>query len=108
LLTGGLGLFLAALGVFFRDVSQMVQFTAQIILYASAIVYSTSFIPPAGWAVLKWNPLLETVQLARAALLWHQPINLGWLGYTYATGATLFVIGGWFFKKMQPAFADVI
>jgi lipopolysaccharide transport system permease protein len=108
LLTGGLGLFLAALGVFFRDINQMIQFTAQIILYASAIVYSTSFIPPAGWAVLKWNPLLETVQLARAALLWHQPINLGWLGYTYATGATVFIFGGWFFKKMQPAFADVI
>jgi lipopolysaccharide transport system permease protein len=108
LLTGGLCLFLAAFGVFFRDINQMVQFTAQIILYSSAIVYSTSFIPAAAWAVLKWNPLLETVQLARSALLWHEPINLGWLSYTYATGITIFIIGGWFFKKMQPAFADVI
>jgi lipopolysaccharide transport system permease protein len=108
LLTGGLCLFLAALGVFFRDISQVVQFTAQIILYSSAIVYSTSFIPPAGWAVLKWNPLLQTVQLARAALLWRQPIDLGWLSYTYAAGITVFIIGSWFFRKMQPAFADVI
>jgi lipopolysaccharide transport system permease protein len=108
LLTTGMCWLLAALGVFFRDINQVVGFMSQIILYASGIFYSTSIIPPAGWAVLKWNPLLETVQLARATLLWHQPIDFGWLGYTYFVGATAFVVGGWLFRKMQPAFADVI
>ncbi|MGA3007973.1 MAG: ABC transporter permease [Opitutaceae bacterium] len=108
LFTTGLCWLLAALGVFFRDISQVAGFFSQIILYASGIFYSTSIIPPAGWAVLKWNPLLQTVQLARSALLWRQPVDLAWLGYTYAAGVTIFVFGGWFFKKMQPAFADVI
>jgi ABC-type polysaccharide/polyol phosphate export permease len=58
--------------------------------------------------VLKWNPFLQTVQLARCALLWHQPINLASLGYTYATGAAVFLASNWFFKKTQPAFADVL
>lgn len=108
LLTIGLGWFLAALGVFFRDVQHIIQFVAQIILYASAIFYSLQIIPPAFWAVLRWNPLLHTVDLARAALLWNLPVNLTHLGYTYVVGAAVFMLGGWFFKKMQPAFADVL
>jgi lipopolysaccharide transport system permease protein len=110
LLTAGLCLFLAALGVFFRDINQMVQFISQIIMWSSAVVYPISRIRayPAFWAVLKWNPFLQTVQLARAALLWHQPINLASLGYTYAAGAAVFLASSWFFRKTQSAFADVI
>jgi lipopolysaccharide transport system permease protein len=110
MLTAGLCLLLAAFGVFFRDISQMVPFVSNIIMWASAVIYPISRIRthPSIWAVLKWNPFLETVQLARAALLWHQPIDLGWLAYTYATGAAVFLAGSLFFRKIQPAFADVI
>jgi len=108
LLTMGLGWFLAALGLFFRDVQQVIQFVAQIILYASAVFYSIHIIPPEYWAVLKWNPLLHTVDQARNALLWNLPVDLRHLGYTYAAGVAVFMLGGWFFKKMKPAFADVI
>ena len=48
------------------------------------------------------------MQLAREALLWHQPINLLCLAYTYAVGAAVFFAGSWFFKKTQSAFADVL
>ena len=47
LLTIGLGWLLSALGVFFRDVQHIVQFAAQVILYASAIFYSPSDHAPA-------------------------------------------------------------
>jgi lipopolysaccharide transport system permease protein len=106
LLTAGLCWFLAALGVFFRDISQVAQFFSQIILYASAIFYPKSMLT-GPWGFLKWNPLLQTVELARSALLWHQPVNLVYLVYTYAAGMAMFVAGAWFFKKMQSAFADV-
>lgn len=108
LLTIGLGWFLAAFGVFFRDAQQVIQFVTQIILYASAVFYSTAAIPPAAWAVLKWNPLLHTVTLARDALLWNLPVNLPRLAYAYAAGLAVFALGGWFFRRMQPAFADVV
>ncbi|HTB80559.1 MAG TPA: ABC transporter permease [Opitutaceae bacterium] len=110
LLTAGLCWFLAALGVFFRDINQVIQFASQIMLWASAIFYPISRFrgSPVVWNLLKWNPLLQTVQLARDALLWHQPVNLTHLTYTYAAGLATFIAGGWFFRKMQPAFADVI
>ena len=110
LFTAGLCWFLAALGVFFRDVNQVIQFISQIILWTSAIFFPIGRISshPAVWAILKWNPLLQTVELAREALLWHEPINLRGLAYIYVVGSAVFLGGGWFFKKAKPAFADVI
>lgn len=107
LLTAGLGLLLAALGVFFRDIQHIIQFVAQVVLYSSAVFFSPSIIQP-PWTFLKWNPFLHTVDLARHTLLWHTPLNAYHLLYTYAAGATVLALGAWLFKKMQPAFADVI
>ena len=110
LLCAGVGLFLAALGVFFRDVQHVIQFLTQVLLYASAIFFSPALIRglPTAWMILKWNPLLQTVSLARDALLWHTPVNLVALAYTYAAGVAVLALGSWFFRKMQPAFADVL
>lgn len=108
LLTIGLSWLLAALGVFFRDIGQIVPFFTQILLYSSAVVYSVKLIPASAWTILRWNPLLHTVQLARNAVLWHTPIELRYLAYTWVCGVAMFVLGGWCFRKMKPAFADVI
>lgn len=108
LMSVGLGWLISALGVFFRDLSQAMPFVAQIMLYASAIFYPLAKIPAGLWTVLKWNPLLQAVDQARNVLLWDIPINLGVVGYTYACGIALYVLGRVIFMKLQPAFADVI
>jgi lipopolysaccharide transport system permease protein len=108
LLSVGLAWMCAALGVFFRDIAQVMPFLTQIVLYASAVFYPRSRITPGIWAVLKWNPFLHSVMLARNALLWKQPLNLSHLGYTYVCGIAVFLFGRWLFRKLQPAFADVI
>jgi lipopolysaccharide transport system permease protein len=108
LLSVGLSWLFAALGVFFRDLAQFMPFVAQIVLYASAVVYPIARIPEEIWAILKWNPLLHSIELARDALLWDSPINLTHLGYTYAAGAAMLLLGRWVFLKLQSAFADVI
>lgn len=108
LLTAGACWLFAALGVFFRDLSQVMPFLAQIVLYASAVVYPIAKIPANIWVFLKWNPLLHSVELARDALVWDTPLNLNHLGYTYAAGAVVFLGGRWVFLRLQSAFADVI
>lgn len=109
LLTMGVGWFTSALGVFFRDINQLTQVLAQVILYASAIFYSTAKVYGTGWwLLLKWNPLLHTVELSRQALLWNQPLNLTHLAYTWIVGAAICVAGRIFFQKTKHAFADVI
>lgn len=108
LLTAGACWLFAALGVFFRDLSQVMPFLAQIVLYASAIVYPVAKIPANIWVFLKWNPLLHSVELARDALVWDTPLNLTHLGYTYVAGVAAFIGGRWVFLRLQSAFADVI
>lgn len=108
LFTMGLAWACSALGVFFRDVAQVMPFLSQVVLYASAVFYSRARITPPFWAVLKWNPFLHTVVLSRNALLWSRPVGLESLAYTYLCGAAAFLIGRWTFRKLQPAFADVI
>ena len=107
-LTIGLGWFLAALGVFLRDIQHATQFAAQVLLYASAVFYSPGIIGPTWWAVLRWNPFLHTIDLARDALLWGLPLNLWHLLYTYFAGGISLGLGLWFFEKTRPAFADVL
>ncbi len=108
LLSIGLCWICAALGVFFRDLAQAMPFLTQVVFYSSAVLYRTAIITPRLWAVLKWNPFLRTVNLARSALLWNAPVNLNQLGYTYVFGLAVFFLGRLIFLKLQPAFADVI
>jgi lipopolysaccharide transport system permease protein len=110
MLCAGLAWLFAALGVFFRDLAQAMPFVAQVVLYSSAVFYPISRISshPHAWAVMKWNPFLETVVLAREVVLWGMPVNLRVLGYTYVAGFAAMLFGRWVFNKLRPAFADVI
>lgn len=108
LLTLGLGWLLAALGVFFRDIVQVMPVIAQVLLWTSAVFFSPAALPPFAWAILKWNPLLHIIDLARHAVLWHQPVNLLHLAYVWGAGLAVFLAGGWFFCRTKHAFAEAI
>lgn len=77
-------------------------------MYASAVFYSASMIPPTIWAWLKYNPLVHVIEQARAVLLWHQPLHWAGLGYSFVVGLALLGLGLITFKKLKPAFADVM
>ncbi len=111
LLALGLALFLSALGVFLRDITQVIGFCVQVLLYASGVFYTTDHLitlSPGLWAVLRWNPLVHTIDLLRRALLWNEPLTLQPIVYIWLFGLAAFAFGLWFFRKMKPGFADVI
>jgi len=108
MLCAGLAWLFAALGVFYRDLAQAMPFFAQIVLYSSAVFFPVSRIPAHLWVILRWNPFLQTVVLAREVLLWGMPVNMMHLGYTYAAGLAVLLAGRWVFLRLRPAFADVI
>lgn len=108
LLTLGLAWLLAALGVFFRDIVQVMPVIAQVLLWTSAVFFSPAALPPFAWSILKWNPLLHTIDLARHAVLWHQPLNLLHLAYTWGAGLAVFAAGAWCFQRSKHAFAEAI
>jgi len=108
LMSLGLTFAVSALGVFWRDLAQLAQFVTLSLMYGSAIFFPSSQVPPAIWTYLRLNPLLLSVELARDALLWHRPINLTHLAYVWIAGIVAMIVGYWIFKKLRPAFADVL
>ena len=111
LLALGMGWILSALGVFLRDLQQIMGFLNLILLYASCIFFPPARVAelaPAVWSVLRFNPLLQTIELVRQTVLWGHAPELGVLAYTTACGLVCFVAGYAFFRATRPAFADVV
>ncbi|RKX35608.1 MAG: ABC transporter permease [Verrucomicrobia bacterium] len=107
----GLAWLLAALGVFFRDLAQVVGALASALMFASAIFYPAIRVAteaPTAWAFLKFNPLLHTVEMAREAVLWSQPVFWPTLGWLYLGAGLTASLGYACFIRLKPAFADVI
>lgn len=108
LLCLGLTWLLAALGVFLRDIAQLMQALSQVLLFASAVFYPLSKIPGPAWAILRYNPVLLGINLARDVVLWQQPMNTTHLVYLYGTGLAACFVGHAVFRRLKPAFADVL
>ena len=108
LLCLGLSWFLSALGVFFRDIGQMMQFATMALMFSSAVFYSAGKIPPGVWTYMRFNPVLLAIEMARDAALWQHPMNLTHLTYLYVTSLAICYFGHAAFRKMKPAFADVL
>jgi lipopolysaccharide transport system permease protein len=107
LLALGLAWAVAALGVFLRDIAQMVQFCTMVLMWASGVFYSAQRYPE-FWVWLRFNPLLLALDLARDAVLWARPLNFNHLAYLYAAGFVACCLGHLAFRRMKPAFADVL
>jgi lipopolysaccharide transport system permease protein len=104
----GVGTWLSALNVYFRDVGQMIPFLVQVWLYASPVVYPASLIPPSFQWLYALNPMTGVIEGFRWALLAHgEPPGLLVL-VSAAVSVVLFVTGGLFFKRMERSFADVV
>lgn len=107
----GLAWTLAALGVFVRDIGMATGFLTTAIMFASAVPYPVSRIqqgPPILWEILRFNPLLRIIDVARNVLLWHQAMPWKTLGYVYAVAFGLLLVGHVFFGVLRRSFAEVI
>lgn len=107
----GMAWTLAALGVFLRDIGQVTAFVATAVMFASAVPYPASRIlekAPALWPYLRLNPILQVIDLARHVVLWHEAVNWTKLGYVYAAGLVIMLLGHLCFSVFRRSFAEVI
>ncbi len=104
----GVSWFLSALGVFFRDIGQVMQFLTLALMFSSAVFYSAEKISAPAWIYMRFNPLLLAIDLARDAALWARPLNYHHLAYLYVAGIAACYLGHAAFRRMKPAFADVL
>ena len=103
----GLAWFLAAWGVFIKDMAQIVPLFVQMLLFLSPVFYPVSAVPPALQPFYAINPLGSVIEATRAAVL-EQPVP--WSGWAVALLFGLFamVLGWVFFNHARDEFADVL
>lgn len=103
----GVGAWLAALNIQYRDIKHLVPFLAQIWMYASPVVYPVSLVPQKYRALYAINPMVGIVEGFRVALLNTGPTPWRLLGISTAVAITLFITGALYFRRTERLFADV-
>lgn len=106
--TAGLGLFVATMNVFFRDVEQLLGPLLMAWFYLTPVVYPLGFLPERyqGWVAL--NPLAGLMAAYQAIFLENRAPALGGLGYALGAGLALLLVGWTAFGARRYDFAEVV
>lgn len=104
----GVGLWLSAMNVQFRDVRYVVPFLAQLWMFATPIAYSSSLLHEPWRTIYGLNPMVGVVDGYRWALLGTgDPPGLAVL-MSIGVSLVLLVSGAFYFRRMERTFADVV
>jgi lipopolysaccharide transport system permease protein len=107
LLALGVGMWLAALNVQYRDIRYALPFLIQLWMYATPIIYPASLIPAEWRWLLALNPLAGLVEGYRAALFGRE---WDWTALSISSSITLILLVSfaYAFRRMEKSFADVV
>ena len=104
----GVGLWLSAMNVKYRDIRYAVPFVVQFWMFASPVTYSSSIVP-AQWRVLYGlNPMAGVIEGFRWALLGTATTPGPIVAASAAAAVLLLVSGAFYFRRMEKTFADVV
>jgi lipopolysaccharide transport system permease protein len=105
----GVGLWMAALNVEYRDFRYIVPFVVQFGLYISPVGFSSSIVPQQWRLIYSLNPMVGVIDGFRWAILGNESA-IYWPGFTLSLGLVglLLLSGIWYFRRMERTFADVI
>jgi len=104
----GVGLWLSALNVQYRDVRYTVPFIVQFWMFASPVVYSSTLVPARWRPLYGLNPMAGVVEGFRWALLGKQPAPGAMFAVSSIVVAVLLISGLYYYRRMEKNFADVV
>jgi lipopolysaccharide transport system permease protein len=104
----GVGVWLSALNVRFRDVRYTVPFLTQLWLFATPIAYPSSLLPDTWRPLYGLNPMAGVVEGFRWALLGTDTAPGPLILVSAAAALVLLVSGVYYFRRMERTFADVV
>ena len=107
----GLGMIISSLVTKYRDLTFLVGFGVQLLMYVSAVMYPMNLIkeklPKFGW-LIEYNPLAYVIETARYLLLNEGNISFTGLIYTLAITILVFFLGLIIFNKTEKSFIDTV
>lgn len=106
----GMGLWLAALNVKYRDFRYIIPFLIQFGLYLSPVGFSSSIVPEEWRFWYSLNPMVGVIDGFRWAILGSENVSLYLPGFVSSVLISFFVLytGVRYFRKTEKTFADVI
>jgi len=103
----GVGLWLSALNVQYRDVRYVIPFLTQVWLFATPVVYSSRLLEQPWLTLYGLNPMVGVVEGFRWALLSTDPPK-GMIFISLLVSMAILFSGAYYFRRIERGFADVI
>jgi len=103
----GIGMWLSAMAIRFRDVKFAMPFVIRMLIYSAPILYTASSIPTKYRMIYSLNPIVGVIEGYRACLL-GVPLNWEYIIPGAITALLLLASGAMYFRRMERVFADVI
>ena len=104
----GLGMWLTALSVQYRDINYAMGFLVTLLMYAAPVVYPASSVPEQFRWLYALNPMVGVIEGFRSALLGTNPMPWDFIGIGAGVAVVLLVSGILYFRRMEKTFADVV
>ncbi len=104
----GVGLWLSALNVIYRDINYMLPFLTQFWLFITPVAYPASMIPARWQLIFALNPMTGVVEGFRWALLGAGTAPGPMLAVSTAITLIILISGLFYFRRMERTFADTI
>ncbi len=104
----GVGLWLAALNVLYRDVGYVLPFLTQLWFYVTPIVYSSTELPENMRLLYALNPMVGVVDGFRWALLGTETAPGPMLAVSAIISVLILISGLFYFRRMERTFADMV
>lgn len=108
LFTLGISWIIASLGVFIRDVGQIINIVLTGLMFLSPVFYPISSVPEELKFLYWLNPMTYVIEETRRVIIWGEVPHWYWIGFGTIIGFLVTLIGYVWFRKTRKGFADVI
>jgi lipopolysaccharide transport system permease protein len=108
LFTAGISYLMAGFAVFVRDIPQTVGISLNLLFYLTPIMYPLEKIPQPFLSIAWYNPFNAITTLYRDLVIQGALTHWAELGYLWAIAIIMFAFGSSIYRRLSPAFADVL
>ena len=107
LTASGLGMWLSAMAIQYRDVPYGVEFLVQLLMFAAPVIYPVSWLPDSYRLFFGLYPMYGVIEGFRSAILHQNAMPWDLIGIGSITAMIVFLTGAYYFKKKERIFSDV-
>lgn len=104
----GFGLIFSAMTTKYRDLSFLIAFGIQLLMYASAVIYPVSVVAPDKQWILFLNPLIPLMEAIKFSFLGEGILDWAYIAYSSVFTILVLVIGVLVFNKVEKGFIDTV